>query len=47
MHTQHLYLIYSYSNNIYEIIPHDPRSSTDPKNPNLGPHADGVVGYLY
>jgi hypothetical protein len=44
MHAQHLDLIYSQLGTLYDIIPHAPRSSTDPKKPNPGPHVDGVVG---
>jgi hypothetical protein len=44
MHAQHLDLIYSQSGSLYDIILHAPRSFTELKKTNLGPHANGVVG---
>jgi hypothetical protein len=46
MHAQHLYLIYSHSDTIYDIISHASRLLEDPRIPNPRPHVDGVVGYL-
>jgi hypothetical protein len=46
MCSQHLDLIYSQLGTLYDIIPHAPRPLTDPKNPNPGPHVDGVVGFV-
>jgi hypothetical protein len=46
LHAQHLDLIYSQSGTLYDIIPNAPRSSTDPKKPNPGPHVNGVVGFV-
>jgi hypothetical protein len=46
MHAQHLYLIYSQLGTLYDIISHAPRQLIDSKNPNLGPHVHGVVGYV-
>ena len=41
---QQLYLIYSQSWILYEIIPDAPRPTHSVKKPKPGPHADGVVG---
>jgi hypothetical protein len=46
LHAQHLYLIYSQSGTLYDIILYALRSSTDPHKSNLGPHVDGVVGSI-
>jgi len=46
MPTQRLDFIYSQSCILYDIISHAPRPLTDPKNPNPGPHVNGVVGYV-
>jgi hypothetical protein len=40
---QHLELIYSQLGILYDIIPNDPQSSTDPRNPKPRPYVDGVV----
>ena len=45
-HSQHFDLTYSQSSTIYDIIPNAPRLLIDPKNPNPGPHVNGVVGYV-
>ena len=44
--SQHLDMIYSHSGTMYEIIPHVSRLSMDPRKPNQGPHANGVVGFV-
>ena len=41
---QQLYLIYSLSRNLHEIIPKAPRPMHNIEKPKHGPHADGVVG---
>jgi hypothetical protein len=46
MCSQHLDLIYSQLGTLYDIIPHAPRPSIDPMKPNLGPHVNGVVGFV-
>ena len=43
---QHLDLIYSQSDTLYDIIPNAPRPSNDLPQTALGPHADGVIGYV-
>ena len=44
LRAQQLDLIYYQSGTLYDIIPHAPRSSTDPQRPNPRPHANSVVG---
>ena len=41
---QHLDLIYSQSDTLYDIIPNAPRPSNDIPQTTPGPHADGVIG---
>jgi hypothetical protein len=43
---QHLDLIYSHSDTLYDIITNYPLPSTDPFQPHPGPHADGVVSFI-
>ena len=43
-HAQHLDLIYSQSDTLYDIIPNAPRPSNDIPRMTPGPHADGVIG---
>ena len=43
-HAQHLDLIYSQSDTLYDIIPQAPRPLNDKPWTALGPHADGVIG---
>jgi hypothetical protein len=45
--TQQLDLIYSQSDTLYYIIPNAPRPLTNTTKPNLGPHVDGVVGFVF
>jgi hypothetical protein len=44
MRAQHLELIYSQSDLLYEILPDAPRSILDKTRQRAGPHADDVVG---
>ena len=39
-------MIYSKSGTLYDIIPNAPLLLTNPKKPNPGPHADGVVCFV-
>jgi len=41
---QKLYLVYSQSRVLYDILPNAPRSEMDPKKFTPRPHADGIVG---
>lgn len=43
---QHLDLIYSQSNTLYDIIPQAPRPSNDKPWTALGPHADVMIGFV-
>jgi hypothetical protein len=43
---QHLDLIHSHSDTLYDIILHASRPSIGPHKMNLGPHVDGVVGSI-
>ena len=45
-HSQHLYLIYSQSGTLYDIIPQALRPSNDKSRPAPGPHVDGVIGFV-
>ena len=45
-HAQHLDLIYSQSSPLYDIIPQAPHPSNDQSLSTLGPHIDGVIGYV-
>ena len=45
-HAQHLDLIYSQSCTLYDIIPQAPRPSNNKPQIALGPHVDGVIGYV-
>ena len=43
-HAQHLNLIYSQADTLYNIIPHSPWYSNEDFRLALGPHVNGVVG---
>ena len=43
---QHLDLIYSQSDTLYDIIPNAPRPSNDIPQMTPGPHADDVIGFV-
>ena len=43
-HAQYLDLVYSQSGNLYDLIPHAPRPSTDPSRPSMKPYVDGLIG---
>ena len=45
-HAQHLDLIYSQSDTLYDIISQAPRPSNDKPQTAPGPHADDVIGYV-
>ena len=45
-HAQHLDLIYSKSDTLYDIIPQAPRPSNETPRPAAGPHDDGVIGFV-
>lgn len=45
-HAQHLDLIYSQSNTLYDIIPNTPQPSNDIPRMALEPHADDVIGFV-
>jgi hypothetical protein len=46
MNSQHLELIQYQWDTLYDIIQHDPRPFKNPRKPNLGPHANVVVGFV-
>jgi hypothetical protein len=46
LHAQHLDLIYSHLHTLYNIIPNVSRLSNNTRNPNPGPLANDVVGYV-
>jgi hypothetical protein len=43
---QHLDLIYSQSGTLYDTIPEASRPSNDKSRSTLGPHANGVIGFV-
>ena len=45
-HAQHLDLIYSKSDTLYDIIPQAPHPSKETSWRTLGPHDDGVIGFV-
>ena len=45
-HAQHLDLIYSQSDTLYNIIPQASWPSNNKPRAALGPHADSVIGYV-
>ena len=45
-HAQHLDLIYSKSDTLYDIIPQAPHPSNETPWPTPGPHDDGVIGFV-
>ena len=45
-HAQYLYLVYSQSKTLYDLIPQSPRPSTDPAKPPIENPVDGVVGSI-
>ena len=45
-HAQHLDLIYSQSDTLYDIIPQAPRPSNDKPRTTPRPHAHGVIGFV-
>ena len=45
-HAQHLDLIYSQSDTLYDIIPNAPRPSNDIPRTAPGSHVDGVIGFI-
>ena len=46
IHAQYLYLVYSQSKTLYELIPEAPRPSIDPAKPPAETLVDGVVGSI-
>jgi hypothetical protein len=46
MKSQQLDLIYSQSRVLYEILLNAPRAKTNPIKPKLGPHVNGVIGFI-
>ena len=46
LRAQQLDLIYSQSRFLYEIIHEALRPTHDAEKPSIGPHADGVVGFV-
>jgi len=47
LHAQHLDLIFSQLDTLYDIIPNAPHPSIDPRQPHPGPHVNSVVGSIY
>ena len=45
-HAQYLDLVYSQSGTLYDLIPHDPRPTTDPSRPATEPPANGILGLV-
>ena len=45
-HAQHLDLIYSQAGPLYDIIPQAPRPSNEKPQTTLGPHVEGMIGYV-
>ena len=43
---QYLDLVYSQSETLYDLIPQDPRPSTDPSKPSVEVPVDGIVGSI-
>ena len=44
---QYLDLVYSQSETLYDMIPQDPRPSTDPAKPHAETPMDGVIGSIH
>ena len=45
-HAQYLDLAYYQSCTLYDLIPHAPRTTTDPSRPTTEPHADRILGLV-
>ena len=43
-HTQYVYLDYSQSGTLYDLIPHAPWPTTDPSRPATEPPTNGILG---
>ena len=41
---QYLDLVYSQSSTLYELIPNDPHTSTNPSKPSSTTHSNGIIG---
>jgi hypothetical protein len=40
---QYLYLVYSQSDTLYELIPNATHATNDPSNPSFSSHANGII----
>jgi hypothetical protein len=43
---QYLYLVYSQSGTLYDLLPNAARANTDPSKPSSSSHADGVISFV-